>query len=228
MSTNNDNLNQVKIDGEDGDEGIDTRIKTQILELRQVVDDDERRLFVDRVQEVPEYTRTQATLDWGVSVRQYLRGIKRLWSDQENVPIPNVEWYWKKLALHPKGTNTVAPPDKNGFRFSLVAQREDYNDEKLRRAIGLGRNGEIPEPYEIELYGLNSILHSKYIEHKWVITTHKTGPPPEHNTEDPQIQMPIPKEILENAVEAADNFLQQAGLGFDVSPEPYRANEPGL
>lgn len=227
MSKANGAKNEVRVDTDD-EHGADKQIKTQILELRKTVDDDERRLYVDRVQEVAEYTRTQANLDWGLSVRQYLRGIKRLWSDQEDVPIPKVEFYWQQLPLHPDD-NLIPPPDTEGYRFSLLKQQDQYSEEKLRRAIGLGRNVEIPDLYEIELFGLNSILQKKYIQHTWVVTVSRRGPPPEHETVQPRLEMPIPKEILENAVEAADNFLQQAGLGFDVAPEPYMGGEePGL
>jgi len=40
--------------------------------------------------------------------------------------------------------------------------------------------------------------------------------------------LPLPKHVLENAVEVADNFLQQAGLGFEIGVPDYRSTEPGL
>lgn len=211
-----------------GENLVDEKIKKQVLELRSVVDDDERRIYVDRLRTDPQYTRAEANQDWGVSVRQYLRAIKRLWPDEEDVPIAKEDYYWKRVPL--SQNEYLYPHDKNGFRFSLVQHTERFATERdLRNAIGLGPRGDIPEPYSITFKGLSSILNQNRIEHTWLITTHKQGPPPAHNIETVEQSMPIPKHILENAVEAADNFLQQAGLGFDVSMPAYEGEGgPGL
>lgn len=210
------------------DEPIDAKIKHQVLKLRQIVNDDERRLYVDRVRTDPRYTQFDANEDWQLSIRQYLREIKRLWPDGEDVPIPNIDYYWREIEL--SGEFELVPPDKNGFQFSVVENREHFgSDRELREAIGLGPHGDIPEPKTVKFTGLSSILEKQHIEKTWVITTHKDGAPPEHNTEVVSLTLPIPKHVLENAIEAADNFLQQTGLGFDITMPAYMGDgDPGL
>lgn len=212
----------------DDDETLDKRIKENVMRVRQVLNDDERRLYVDRVRNEPGYTQADANADWGVSVRQYLREIKRLWSDTGDIQIRNVKKYWEQMQLAPE--EELYPPDYNGFQFSLVRERDQFHDDRaLRDAIGLGPRGEIPEPKLVSFEGLMSVLERNRIEKTWAITTHRQGPPPEHNTEVVRRSLPLPKHVLENAVEAADNFLQQAGLGFDVKmPDYYGGDEAGL
>ena len=212
----------------DDDETVDHSLKNQILQLRRTIDQDERELYVNRVRAHPEYSRREANEDWGLSVRQYLRGIKRLWDDEEEVNLPKIDYYWKEVELSPK--ETLYPPDTNGYQFSRVQRREQFaNDRQLREAMGVGPRGDIPEPRTVSMQGLRSILNQNRIQESWAITTNKQGPPTEHNTEIVTISSPIPKHILENAVEAADNFLQGAGLGFDIEMPAYTGGEePGI
>jgi hypothetical protein len=196
------------------DEGlVDRKTKEQILGLRQQVDEDERTLYINRMSD-PEYTVTieEANQYWGISVRQYLRGIKRLWSEDTDAKIRNVEQYWQEQVI---GTETLVPPDTRGYQFSLVAY-SDISTGELRKHLGLPRGAELPEPQVKTFKGLHSVLSTNRIEHTWVVKTDTSGPPPRHETVQLQVAEPIPKHILENAVEAADNFLQQAGLGFEV------------
>lgn len=227
MATNGNSVGEVTVESDD-DNHVDRKIKDQILELRKAIDEDERRLYVDRMQEHPQYTRQHANRDWAISIRQYIRAIKRLWSDADDVPIKNVEYYWQEILLH-DSAETIYPPNHNGFQFQLMQYADEYNERQLRQAIGMDRRGEFPKPYRVEFRGLQSILAKDRIEHTWVIKTHGEGPPPTHNIERPSISMPVPKHILENAVEAADNFLQQAGLGFNIKiPDYTGGEEPGI
>lgn len=227
MSQQNGEMGNVKVNTDD-ENTVDRKIKNQILELRKVIDDDERRLYVDRMAEHPEYGRMQADRDWGVSVRQYLRGIKRLWADDESVPIKNVNHYWQEIPLH-DSQEELYPPDTDGYRFSLVEYEDQYSEQALREAIGLDARVPLPEPHTVEFRGLQSVLGRDRIEHTWAIKVDASGPPRKHEIVRTSVAMPVPKYILENAVEAADNFLQQAGLGFDVAADPYEGGgDPGL
>lgn len=223
VSTNG--VGQTELTVNDHDEHLaDKNIKQQVLKLRSVIDDDERRLFVDRRRNDPEYSWPQAEQDWGVSIRQYLRSIKRLWPDDADVPVQGKDYYWEQVPL--SQDERLYPPDTNGYRFSLVEHRDSFTtDRELREAIGVGARGDIPEPQLVSFKGLSSVLNRNRIDHTWAITTDRQGPPPSHNTETVSVSMPIPKHILENAVEAADNFLQQAGLGFDVKMPDYMGGE---
>lgn len=222
MSTNG---TQQRVKDDEGD--VDRQTKQQILSLRKQVDDDERALYIEHMSN-PESNLTipEANQYWAISVRQYLRGIKRLWTDVDNTPIRNVEKYWEELNI---GSERLVPPDKDGYQFSLLDQHKQYDDTTLRRRLDLPRTADLPRPIVKRFQGLKSVLKTNRIEHTWVVKTDATGPPPEHDYVQLEVVRPVPKHILENAVEAADSFLQQAGLGFEVAvPDYYGGDEPGL
>jgi len=207
----------------DEENGVDQQLKNQVLSIRQTVDQDERKLFVDRLRdpEIP-YSRAEANQDWGLSVRQYLRAIKRLWDDEGK--ISGVDEYWRQMHL---GSVTLVPPDTDGYQFSAVAQDAPAAD--LRRHIGLPRGVDLPEPYEYVFRGLKDILNTRVVSQSWTVTVDNSGPPPAHERVMVQDATGVPKPVLENAVEAADAFLQQAGLGFETSlPDYYGGTEPGI
>lgn len=216
---------EVTIDDEDG--VVDKKTKEQILTLRKQVDDDERMLYVERMSD-PQNSLSVAEANeyWGISVRQYLRGIKRLWNDKGDIHIKNVDHYWKQVEL---GTEKLVPPDKAGYPFSVVDKADDYSPAELKQYLGLPRRATLPEPQIARFLGLSSVLNESRLTHQWVVKTSMEGPPPMHETVTLSVEMPVPKHILENAVEAADNFLQQAGVGFDVGVPDYHGGEgPGI
>jgi hypothetical protein len=223
MSSTNGTQQRVKDD--EGD--VDRQTKQQILTLRKQVDDDERALYIEHMSD-PESNLSvpEANQYWAISVRQYLRGIKRLWTDADQTPIRNVTQYWEQL---PIGKERLVPPDKDGYEFSLLDHHTEYSDSALRRQLGLPRNADLPRPVVKQFEGLRSILKTNRIQHTWLVKVDDTGPPPEHEHVRLEVVRPVPKHILENAVEAADSFLQQAGLGFEVAiPDYYGGDEPGL
>lgn len=210
MSTKKDGKQRVK-----DDEGIvDRKTKEQILSLRKQVDEDERSLYVELMSD-PEASLSvpQANQYWAISIRQYLRGIKRLWTNTEDASVRNVSEYWQQLPL---GKERLVPPDKAGYEFSILDQHSEYDDRTLRRQLGLPRGADLPKPVVQKFKGLQSILEVNRIEQSWVVKVDDTGPPPEHEYIQLDVVRPVPKHILENAIEAADSFLQQAGLGFNV------------
>lgn len=216
-------LNDVTIEDEEG--VVDRKTKEHILSLRVQVDEDERSLYVEKASD-PNYSLSvpEANQYWGISVRQYLRGIKRLWSSGDEVDgVRNVKEYWERMKI---AEERIVPPDKDGYRFSLVDAGHD--DLALKQKLGLPKRSELPEPVVEEFRGLNSILSQNRIEKTWVVKTKMDGPPPEHESVVLRRVYPLPKHVLENAVEVADNFLQQAGLGFEIGVPDYRSTEPGL
>jgi hypothetical protein len=150
-------------------------------------------------------------------VRQYLRGIKRLWNDDngDKQVVKNVEEYWseRKIAEY-----TLTPPDKAGYKFSMI-QRQDMEDKQLRRMLDLPRGVELPKPVTKEFRGLNSILERDGLRHEWMVYTEKSGAPPNWDAITLTAEVPMPKSVLNSAVEMADNFLQQAGIGFKIGSD---------
>lgn len=215
-------MNEVTIEDEEGI--VDRKVKEHVLNLRQQVDEDERLIYVERRSDPHNpLSVAEANQYWGITVRQFLRGIKRLWT-KDKTAVTNVQKYWEEQKI---GEETLIPPDKGDYRFSLTAY-DQYSESELKRLIGLPKKSELPEPKTVEFHGLNSVLNQNRIQQTWLVKTDMRGPPPTHKSMTLSAEMPLPKHILENAVEAADNFLQQAGLGFEVGVPDWRSTEPGL
>jgi len=197
------------------DEGVvDKKTKEHILNLRVEVDNDERELFVNWPREEPRgFSQMQAVQQWSISVKQYLRGIKRLWHDETGKnDVKNVDYYWREKTI---AEYTLPPPDKDGYQFSLIAQ-PGIDEQTLRSELGLPRGVEIPKPETIEIKGLEDVLKRDSIGHSWTVYTEKRGARPNWEQVVLHQEIPLPKSVLEEAVEVADDFLQQAGIGFKI------------
>lgn len=212
------------------DEGlVDRKTKNHILELRKQIDADERELFVEKASN-PEHklNRQYATQCWSVTVKQYLRGIKRLWhqEDDANNGLSNVDYYWREKLIG--DGYTLIPPDKDGYAFSHIAQ-PTVAAETLRQTLDLPKSEPVPEPRTVEIRGLDDILNRESIKETWVVHVDKRGAPPNWEKKVLVNEQPLPKDLLEDAVEVADDFLQQAGVGFDITADDYTADSgPGL
>lgn len=222
MST--EHANDAHIKDEEGN--VDRQTKQQLMQLRKQVDEDERRLYVE-MRSDPEYALTVEKCNefWGVSVRQFLRSIKRLWTGKESSEVRNASHYWKE---HEIGAVELMPPNKQNFAFADVAQMQATTKRK-RRLLGLPRGVEVPKPQQKRFHGLMSVLDQTRVSHTWNVCLDNRGPPPEHTNITLQESMPVPKHILENAVEAADVFLQDVGIGFEIgAPDYFGGDEPGI
>lgn len=211
----------------DDDEGIvDRKTKEHVLSLRKQIDEDERLLYVE-LQASGKIGLQQANEYWGVSVRQYLRGIKRLWNDEDvgGSGVKNVEYYWKNKNI---AEYDIPPPDTERFNFSELAYL-DQNERAVKRQLGLPMGSTLPRPKPVKFFGLQSILEQRRIHMRWSVKVDDRGPAPEHEYVTLEREFPLPKSVLEQAVEVADNFLQQAGIGFETSVPPYMGGEePGI
>ena len=216
---------EVRVEDEEGI--VDRKTKEHILALRKQIDEDERRLYVELVA-TGEVDKPQADQFWGVSVRQYLRGIKRLWNDEnieESSGVKNVEYYWKSK---PIDELRIPPPDKRDYPFSRLANSAE-SPSTIKRELGLPRSAELPQPKRVEFRGLESVLNTHQIRKQWSVKVSDRGPAPAHEHMYLERVLPVPKTVLEQAVETADNFLQQAGVGFETTVPPYMGgDEPGL
>lgn len=212
--TNGDYADSLGIEINDEDGLVDKRTKQHIVNLRIEIDNDERELFVNWPKEQPQqYSELQAVQQWSVSVKQYLRAIKRLWHDEgDTSEVRNVDYYWqeKKIASY-----DLVPPDKDGYRFSLIGMQE-MDANSIRRRIGLPQGAEVPKPVTISINGLEEVLNRDRISHSWTVYVDKSGAPPNWDDRTLTREIPLPRELLSDAVEVADDFLQQAGIGFKI------------
>lgn len=224
MASNSKNPD-IQIQDEEGI--VDRKTKEHILNLRKQIDEDERELFVTKQTDSNvNLHHMEAVQYWSVTVKQYLRGIKRLWPRDGDSGVANVEYYWQEIQIG--DGYTLVPPDKDGYEFSMIAHANVTPDD-LRKVLELPRNVEIPEPETVTMNGLESILEKDMISHTWHVYTSKNGAPPNWDSITLTNEQPLPKGLLEDAVEVADDFLQQAGVGFDVSAADYMGgNEAGI
>jgi hypothetical protein len=219
----------VHIEDEEG--LVDRKTKNHILDLRKQIDNDERELFVEKATDPNvRLDPRQATQYWAVSVKQYLRGIKRLWHEDdetgEGSALDNVEYYWQEKQIGE--SFTLIPPDKDGYEFSIIAH-PDTDADMVRRMLDLPKEESVPQPHAVKIRGLDDILNREKISHTWTVYVDKRGAPPNWERKTLVNEQPLPKELLEDAVEVADNFLQQAGIGFEIAADDYTADDgPGL
>jgi len=217
MATNEDNSAsdsgpRKRIDDEEGK--VDTQYKNRIIQNRIRVDDAEEALLVDAATD-PDVTASRAkrVSIWGTMVKQYLRTIEPILRSDD---VDEAQRYYEEVEI---GSVTLHPPDKDGYAFSTLQYR-DFEDKQLRRALDLPRGASLPEPEHIQFNGLVSIIEApEILSHRWAVTVDDSGPPPTHE----QVlleQTEIPdKQLYVDALRYADQFLQEAGLGIDISAE---------
>lgn len=214
---NGDGLDGLGIEINDEEGLVDKRTKQHILQLRVEIDNDEREIFVNWPKENPRgFSQVQAVQQWAIPVKQYLRAIKRLWHDegsQNNVR--NVDYYWREKTI---SSYELVPPDKDGYQFSLIGQPQ-VDADTVRNKLGLPRGVEVPKPVTVEINGLQDVLDRQSIGHTWAVYTEKSGARPNWEEKILSREMPLPKSLLSDAVEVADDFLQQAGVGFKIGDD---------
>lgn len=205
---------------------VDKKVKEHITNLREQIDDDERRLYVELPATREEFDRHQADVYWGVSIRQYLRAIKRLWNDDNDTPgVQRVGYYWQEKDI---ATVDLYPPPTDGYDLRPVYVGE-VTERQFIRQHNLPRGVELPEPEQETFQGLADVLETDAIRAQWTMTTSERGAPGEVERVTFRVERPVPKHVLERTVEVADNFLQQAGVGFETkAPDYMGGDEPGL
>lgn len=207
----------------DEEEYVPKRVKKRILDSRERVNEREDELFTARVVD-PEIdiSEGQAVVAWGNTVKQFMRDIEVL---LERLDIESASHYLHDVHL---GEVSLVPPDMRGYAFSRVVD-EQTDDAVLRQQLGLPRDAELPRPKGVPFNGLQSIIEREPIlQEQWRVCIDASGPPPAHQYLYPEVGQPVPKWIYENAIRAADRFLQDAGIGVDVKADPHFSTEPGL
>lgn len=201
---------------------VDQEVKTRILESRTRVNEREDALFNGPLLE-PELdiSHEQAVISWGNTVRQFLRDIRPLLTNDD---IRENEKYFENTEI---GQMVLVPPDTGGYPFSKIATA-NRPDAQLIRALNLPPGVSLPRPHTITFEGLRSVLeHDTTVSHQWRVCVDATGPPPEQEWLYPTAEQPVGRRIYEQAVQVADEFLQQAGIGMETGlPVVDERSEP--
>jgi len=207
----------------DDEEYVAKRIKKRILDSRDRVDQREDLLFAGRVLDpevdIPEHRAVRA---FGKTVQQFVRNIRVLLT---SFPEGDGQRYFEQTDL---GHVTLYPPNTDSYQFGDAA-RSSRPPEEVKKDLGLPREASLPEPSTVTFDGLKSILeHDPVLRQRWSVQV-STG----HGRESAEYvtvhaQQVVPKHIYDAAVEAADEFLNNIGMGVDIDPGEWRSGEPGL
>jgi hypothetical protein len=190
------------------DEGnVDRKIKDRILKARERVDTREDQLFVQAPAMDVRMSQEQALNAWATSIRQYIRVVKPLLTSDE---IEGAQYYWTKVPL---GGREISPPDGEK-EWSRFAYSDDPNG--LATQMGLPPSFDPPEAKTASFTGLQEIMNRQTIEKHWTVDMKPDAILPQENLDSLTVKMPVPKSILEKAVEATDAFLQEAGVGLEI------------
>jgi len=222
MSTENGLEADIQVS--DDEEYTDKKIKQRILNHRELLNDTQHQLYSARLVEPDvSYSEFDALLSWGNLVRSYIRDLSLLLNNDQ---LAQAQYFREGVDL---GRVTIVPPEKDGYDFSLVAQDID-DDMLIRRWDGFQRGANLPEPKQIPFTGLHSIIeHDRAVEAHWTVVKNPRASRPNQEVITLHSQQPIPKRVYEKALMAADEFLQQCGIGLDINASDYDGGEtPGL
>jgi hypothetical protein len=191
------------------DEGtVDDRVKNRILKARERIDTAEAALYVDAPTSDTGITEKQQYLGYQAMVRQYIRAIKPLLTSEK---IPQAEHYHSEVLLY---EDMVAPPDSRRFKWSRFAN-DEIDDTKIKMEMGL-RYVDPPKPKRVSVEGLNEILTKDEISAHWSFDLLDSQGVAKTDVEHLDYRVPVPKRVYDSAVEQADAFLQQAGIGLEI------------
>lgn len=195
---------------------IDRKIKDRILESREAIDEAEQELFLSIGEtqfddkRVYYKARRQLADQWGILVRQYVRNVKPLLTSDN---VPNSDYYWNEVPIY---KTKVIPPNERDYKWSKFAD-ENANDIRIIRDMGLGPEFEPPKPKEFDIIGLEELMRKQKEAATWSFELRPGAVPPESDLRRLKVDRPLPKLAYENAVEATDDFLDQAGVGLSMS-----------
>jgi len=216
MSIENGDTADGSIEVIDDEGSVDQKIKNRISKARNRVDEVEQEIFIG-VATDPEVNlgfgeKVQA---WGMIVRQFVRTIRPLLTDEE---IPGSQYYWTAVPLL---EDTIAPPDGE-YPWSRFDD-EEADNRAIAQSMGLpaefATDGNPPEPKEVDLRGLRSVLERERISLSWSFEKRPQSIPPEAGPVHLSQDYPLPKSVYEAAVEHADAFLQEAGIGLELGKD---------
>ncbi|MGK7371316.1 MAG: hypothetical protein ACNS64_13985 [Candidatus Halalkalibacterium sp. M3_1C_030] len=203
-----------EIEVSDEEQYADKKIKQRILNAREQLNDAQHELWSARLVEPDvDYTEIEALMAWGNLVRSYIRDLSVL---LKNDDVPESKRFREEIDL---GQVRLVPQDTKHYQFSKIAY-DEYTPNHLRQEFGFGNSADIPEPEVIKFTGLQDLIEQEnYVERRWVVVKNPKAPKPQQELIETGDRKPIPKRVYERALMAADEFLQNAGIGLDLSPD---------
>jgi len=187
---------------------VDQKVKERVLRARERVDDAEARLYVDAPTSDRGVSQQEQYIGYTTMVKQFIRAIKPLLTSDK---IERSDYYFHEVSLLDK---EVPPPDGRypWSRFYF----EDTDPSIVKRDMGL-RHVEPPEPKTVEIRGLKEVLREEQqITLRWSFDLQANSGNATTDIERLQREIAIPKSVFDLAVEEADAFLQQAGIGLEI------------
>jgi len=210
MKDPNDRDNEERKETVQDDGSVDQRVKDRILSARESVDETETHLFVSAAA-APEVRLSQAQLAtaWGTVVRQYIRSIEPLLRSDN---VEAAARYYHEIPIHEQ---IIPPPDTEDNDWSRFAAAE--NPAALAREMGLPQSFKPPKPKRVTVRGLKDVLDKKEERLVWSFAKNPDAIPPQRERVRLEETWFPQKETLDHAVRKADEFLQQAGIGLEIS-----------
>ncbi|MFB6198177.1 MAG: hypothetical protein ABEI52_07915 [Halobacteriaceae archaeon] len=194
---------------EEGD--VDKALKKRIIQARERVDETELALYRDATMD-PEVDLSlyEKIHIYAMTVKQFIRRIEPLLRTEN---IEGNERYWKGVDI---AEIELAPPDTEGYRFSLLTQ-SDRDEHELRQMLNLPRTIDLPTPVTVTFQGLETIIErDPVLSYRWEVCVSREGAPPNWEYVYPEVQRPVPKKVYEDATRKATMFLQQAGIAVET------------
>lgn len=192
---------------------VNQKHKEAIIEARNRIDQREDAMFTGPLidpaigEGITDRERVKAM---GRTVRMLIRRLRPLLVRDT---VEGAEQYAKEAEL---GDMVLSPPDKDGIPFSELVY-QDIDEQAFRQAYGLPREADLPQPVGKEFKGLLSLLSAPdEISHTWRVQTERGPDARANDILTLRASSPIPMHILENAVMACDDFMQEAGIGVKL------------
>jgi len=191
----------------------DKKIKKRILNTRELLVHTKNRLETERLVEPEvEYSEFEAFAAWANLVQSYLYELGILLNNEE---VPDAEHYRDELEL---GSIRIIPEDTDGIPFSNIIYDGVDAEDIIHQSSRLQRGCELPEPVTVAFDGLMAVAETDLvIERQWVVTANPQAAVPNQDRITVVGRQPVPEKVFQNALVESDQFLQQAGIGLDLS-----------
>jgi len=225
MSVNENGQYENKIEVSDDEEYTDKKIKQRLLNTRELLVTTKNRLETERLVEPDvQYSEFEAFAAWAGMVQSYLHELGILLNHDD---IPQADYYANQIDL---GKVWIVPEDTAGIPFSNI-QYDDVDPEDIvYESAELQRGADVPEPEKVPFQGLNAVAKTEIVlERRWTVLKNPMEAKPNQERITVVGREPVPKHLFQEALVQSDQFLQNCGIGLDISASDYMAEgEPGL